>query len=205
MKQIKVLIIALFFINIAVSQEQGIKLETNYGTDNTELKWLMRAEGIETDEFKFSGKELKGKNYRILVKEFTNGALSNVDTIINSKTNAYLKPINQDFFKVKVFVKTQINNTIKMSFAFNRLFSSKIYSIKETLDKYALHDFVSSKPSINIEVGKSTYIGTYFLPYHEKETGFKKYCQVAGSKNDPEKWGDVFNVSNYFLIEVKFE
>ncbi len=44
----------------------------------------------------------------------------------------------------------------------------------------------------------------YFLPYLDKETGWKKYCEVSGSKMSPEKWGEHFKIPNYFLIEALF-
>ncbi len=205
MKQIILPIIAGFFINQTISQNKGITLETDYGSDNIEIRDLLRAEGIETDVFKFKGNDLKGKNYKILVKEFTNGSLSNIDTIIDSKSNDYIKPLDQAFFNVKLYVKTQIDNTVKMSFTFDRFFSSKTYDIKHVSDNYALHDFTGGTKDMVVPVGKPTYIGTYFLPYHDEETGYKMYCQVSNSKYKPEEWGRVFNVSNYFLIEAQFE
>lgn len=51
--------------------------------------------------------------------------------------------------------------------------------------------------------GLTTIMG-YFLPYIDKETGWKKYCEVSGSKYAPEERGSVFDIPNYFLIQIEF-
>ena len=92
-----------------------------------------------------------------------------------------------------------------MTFMFDRFSTTKYYDIKTSEDSYALHDFLGNEKSIPIEVKKATYILGYFLPYLDKESGWKKYCEVSGSKILPEEWGSTFNIPNYFLVEILFE
>lgn len=198
-----ILIVIFFWSNNLFAQQNEIQLKTNYGSDNKEIHELLRFEGIETINLKFSGKTLKGKDYTILIKEFTNGTLSKIDTLSSSENN-YLQPIDTTIFKFKFFVKTQLDNTIKMTSIFDRFSTTKRYDIKKNNDSYALHDFLNGNKSLKIEIGKPTYILGYFLPYLDKKTGWKKYCEVAGSEHNPENWGTVFNISNYFLIEILF-
>lgn len=187
------------------AQQNEITLETDFGSENKEIQDILRFQEIETCLLKFKGNDLKGKNYIILVKEFTNGSLAKIDTIMNSKTYEYVPAIDSDAFSFKYFVKTEINNKIKMTFMFDRFSTTKYYDIKTTEDAYALHDFLGSEKSVPIETKKSTYILGYFLPYLEKETGWKKYCEVSGSKYAPEEWGKVFNIPNYFLVQILFD
>jgi hypothetical protein len=205
MKQLFLLAAAIISFSSLTAQQTKIQLETKYGSENKEMHELLRFEGIEIIDLNFSGEELKDKEYTILVKEYTNGSLSNADTLISSKKDSYLQPIDKDIFKFKFFVKTQLDNTIKMTSIFDGFSTNKKYEIKATEDKYALHDFLNGLEPLNIEVGKPTYIMGYFLPYLDKETGWKKYCEVSGSNYNPHDWGTMFDIPNYFLIEILFE
>lgn len=205
MKQIIIITIALIYFGRLTAQQSQIELQTIYGSEHKEISEILRFEGIEIIDLHFSGNNLKGKDYTILIKEFVNGSLSNIDTLVNSKMNKYLQPIDTTSFKFKFFVKTQLNNTIKMITVFKSFSIEKIYKIKQPKDQYALHDFLNNNMPLQIEIGKPTYILGYFLPYFEKETGWKKYCEVSGSKYSPEEWGKIFYIPNYFLVEVTFE
>jgi hypothetical protein len=205
MKQLFLLAVALISFSNVIAQQTQIQLETKFGSENKEIHELLRFEGIEIIDLNFSGTQLKEKNYTILIKEFTNGSLSKTDTLISSKNDSYLQPIDKDIFKFKFFVKTQLDNTIKMTSIFDGFSTNKKYEIKAPEDAYALHDFTNGIEPMKIEIGKPTYIMGYFLPYLDKETGWKKYCEVAGSKYNPDDWGTMFNIPNYFLIEILFE
>jgi len=198
------MVVAYLCFNSVTAQYNEILLDTDYGSDNKEIHELLRFEGVETIDLKFSGDGLEDKDYTILIKEFINGTLSKTDTLISTLQDSYLKPIDTTVFKFKFYIKTQLDNTIKMMSIFERFSTNKIYDIKKTKDNYALHDFLNGPKSMPIEIGKSTYILGYFLPYLDEETGWKKYCEVSGSKHNPDDWGKVYNIPNYFLVEVLF-
>jgi hypothetical protein len=202
----KVFLIAIVLLNYSciTAQQNEIKLETNYGSKSKEILDILRFEGIETVHLKFSGKHLNGKTYVFLIKEFSNGKLDRLDTIINSKKNEYISAINSEKFELKYFVKTRLDNVIKMTVRAPRFSVTRKYNVKKSEDNYALHDFLGSKKSLPIKVGKPTYVLGYFLPYL-REGGFKSYCDVSGSKFKPEEWGEKLGVPNYFLIEVMFQ
>jgi hypothetical protein len=205
MKKLTLVVAAIFCFNSITAQQTEIQLETTYGSDNKEIHDLLRFQNIETIVMEFKGEQLKAKNYTILVKEFTNGSLYKTDTILNSKSSEYIPVIKDTLFKFKYFVKTQMDNKVKMTFLFNRFSVTKKYDIKVTEDQYALHDFLGGNKSIPIKLNTKKNILVYFLPYLEKETGWKKYCDVSGSKYQPEEWGNTFNIPSYFLVEVLFE
>lgn len=205
MIKLTTLVGAIFCFNSLTAQQNDIQLVTEYGSDNKEVHELLRFQGIEIINLKFSGQALKGKDYTILIKEFTNGTLSKTDTLISSIQDGYLTALDTAVFKFKYFVKTQLDNTIKMTSIFERFSTERLYNIKKPTDGYALHDFLNGNEPMQIITGEPTYIMGYFLPYLDKETGWKKYCEVSGSKYSPDDWGRVFNIPNYFLIEVLFE
>lgn len=205
MKKLWSLAAAFICFSFLNAQQKEITLQTTFGSENKEIQDILRFQDVETTILNFTGTDLKGKDYTILVKEFTNGNLSKTDTIMNSKTYDYVPAIAADSFKFKFFVKTEINNKVKMTFMFDRFSTTKYYDIKTSEDSYALHDFLGNEKSIPIEVKKETYVLGYFLPYLDKESGWKKYCEVSGSKVSPEEWGSKFNIPNYFLVEILFE
>lgn len=204
MKKLLFLAVALICYSWTTAQQNEIKLTSQYGAKNKEVFELMRFEGIESNLLTFSGKELKGKNYTLLLREFTNGVLTETDTLIDSKSSEYIPVIKTDSLKLNFFFKTENNNTVKMHIKAPRFTITKKYDIKKSEDEYALHDFLGSKASLSIKKGKPTYVLGYFLPYLHKD-GFKSYCDVSGSEYKPEEWGEKLNIPNYFLIQVLFE
>lgn len=204
MKKLLFLAVALICYSWATAQQNEIKLTSQYGAKNKEVFELMRFQGIESNLLTFSGKELKGKNYTLLLKEYTNGVLSKTDTLIDSKSVSFIPKIQTDSLKMKFFFKTENDNVVKMHIKFPQFTVEKKYEVKKQDSEYALHDFLGSKPFLPIKIGYSTYALGYFLPY-ELPDGGKSYCDVSGSKYKPEKWGEKLNIPNYFLIQVLFE
>ncbi|MDG5492073.1 hypothetical protein [Psychroserpens sp. SPM9] len=205
MRNLILLAVALTCFSTLNAQKSNIKLQTKYGSDHEEIHSLLRFQEIETIKLTFTGADLKAKNYRLLVKEYTNGSLAQTDTIIDSAKYEYTPAVNDTIFEFKYYVKTQVNNTIKMNFMFDRFSTPRLYPIKAANDNYALHDFLKTSEPMPIDLNKATYIMGYFLPYIDKDTGWKKYCDVSGSTHKPEDWGTAFNIPNYYLIEIEFE
>jgi len=203
---IRLIILALAFLSLGVinAQQNQIEFTSEYATKNKEVNDLLRFQDIELIKLNFKGKTLKNKNYTISIKEFSNGVLKKTDTIISSKADNYLKPIDTTVFEFKFYVRTQLNNRVKMESQFKRFSTTKEFDVNESSDKYALHDFIKGN-SLQISPNKPTYIMGYFLPYLDPKTGWKKYCDVVGSKHNPEDWGDVYKIPSYFLIEIHFD
>lgn len=200
----KIIFSLILLSSLFCSAQKTIDLTTQYGPKDKNIYEAFRFQGIEVINLRFSGENLKNKDYTILLKELNNGVLSNIDTLISTKKDPYLQLIDSDSFKFNFYVKTQLDNTIKMSAIFDGFSVTKNYQIKKPKDDYALHDFLNGSKPLQIEIGKPTYILGYFLPYIDKKTGWKKYCDVVGSKQKPDDWGKTFNIPNYFLIEILF-
>lgn len=205
MKHFIILAVALMCFSTLIAQKSDIKLQTKFGSDNKELHDLLRFQEVETIQLSFTGEDLREKNYRLLVKEYTNGSLAKTDTIMDTAKVEYIQPINDSSFEFKYYVKTQVNNKIKMNFMFNGFSTPRLYDIKPSEDAYALHDFLKTADPMPIDLDRATLIMGYFLPYIDKDSGWKKYCDVSGSEHNPEDWGKVFKIPNYYLIEIEFE
>jgi hypothetical protein len=198
-------LVAVALISLSsITAQQDVRLKTDYGSDNKELQELMRFQGIEKIRLRFEGAHLKGKHYAFVIKEFTNGRLAQVDTLAASAKDAYIQPVQSNTFKVDVMVQTRLDHTVKFYARFDRFSVHKIYDIEKPEDAYALHDFLGPKDSYEVPLETATYVLGYFLPYVDKDTGWKKYCEVSGSKYAPEDWGKAFDIPNYFLVEVQF-
>ncbi len=188
-----------------IGQFNEIQLETQFGAKNREVFEMMRFDGVQSNLLTFSGKKLKGKNYLLILKEYSNGILSRSDTIINSKASPYISEVMEDTLRFKFFFKTKNQNLVKMHIQAPRFTINKEYDVKKSIDEYALHDFNGGNKFIPIALGKCNYVLGYFLPYLRKGTDFKSYCDVSASPHKPEEWGDKLGLPNYFLVQILFQ
>jgi len=188
-----------------LGQYSEIQLETQFGAKNQEVFEMMRFNGIQSNLLTFTGEKLKGKNYLLIIKEYSNGKLSRQDTIIDTKASQYISEVTKDTLRFKFFFQTISQNVVKMHIQAPRFTINKEYDVKKSTDDYALHDFNGGKKYIPIALGKSNYVLGYFLPYLRKGTSCKSYCDVSASPHKHEEWGDKLGLPNYFLIQVLFQ
>ena len=111
-----------------------LKMTSTYGSENVELLDLLRFEGVDLYQIKFSGDDLKGKSYKITVKEFWSGKLKSEKVVIDTKdlVNAGLDKVNDTTLKMKVISKTTGQGKIKISFIFDRFSNTKEYTALKT-------------------------------------------------------------------------
>jgi hypothetical protein len=204
MKRLIFILLFGFYYVAGSAQQTQIQLKTDYGSENKDIQELMRFQGVEKIVLNFEGEDLKGKDYAFIIKEFTNGRLAKADTLVASSKSDYMSKIEKNIFKVDVMVATRLDHSVKFYAKFDRFSINKLYDVEKPKDAYALHDFLGAKQSLEIKSNTPTYILGYFLPYVDKDTGWKMYCEVSGSKHHPDDWGKAFDIPNYFLVEVQF-
>jgi hypothetical protein len=184
--------------------DSGLRMETEYASDIEEVSDILSFEGIDYMKLKFSGEQLKGKSYRLSVKEIWDGKIVSDTIIINSKTIGYkeFETLSDTLFKMKVISKRTNDNQLKMTFKFPRFSITKKYDAIDS-DHYSLRNLVDES---NLEIGydKSFYLLAYILPY-EREDGSLSWCDVGTSGKDIENWGEKFGIKHYLLFEMKFE
>lgn len=196
----------IFLSTILVSQNENkseIKMTTDYGSENSEIRDILQFEGIEYLKLSFSGKDLADKSFHLSVKEVWNGVVKSDSTIINSAKMPFeeLQKINDTIFKFKVISKLTDKNKLKMTFKFPRFSTSREFDAIES-DDYSLRN-VAETGAVDINYNEKFYLLTYILPY-EKD-GAKYWCAVESSGKEIEKWGKEFGIEHYLLFEMIFE
>lgn len=181
----------------------GIKLQSKFMSDNQVLNDLIDFNDINYYTLKFVGAELKGKTYRIDVKEFWDGKLKVNSNIANSATMPMerLKKIEDTMLEIRVVTKKIDDEHLKVAFHFPAFTTSSVFDAVKSKN-YNLRN-VAEKLKPNIEVGKSFYLLAYIMPY--ELDGINHYCAVDASGEDIEAWGKKFGLKHYLVFEMKFE
>lgn len=190
--------------NVYVKEMNGLKMETQYSSADSELGDILSFEGIDYMKLKFSGDSLKGKGYHLTMKEIWDGKIIKDSTIINSRTIGIkqFETLSDTIFKMTIISKIDDDGKIKMTFRFPRIsLTKKIDAIDS--DDYSLRN-LADESSLEIGYDKKFYLLSYTLP-HEREDGSKSWCEVGTSGRDVENWGDKFGIKHYLIFEMKFE
>ena len=202
-----ILTIGLILISsIAFSQMENneeIKMISDYGSDNSEIRDILQFEGIEYLKLSFIGKELANKSYHLTVKEIWNGEIKSDSTIMNSAKMSIeqFQKVNDTVFNLKIISKLTNENKLKMTFKFPRFSTSREFDAIKS-DDYSLRN-VAEASGIDINYNEKFYLLAYILPY-EKD-GYKYWCAVESSGKDIENWGKEFGIEHYLVFEMKFE
>ena len=212
MKKIKVLAVALSCFGATLAQQNqinfsdttGLKMETEYSSNNAEIRDILSFEGIDYLKIKFSDDELKGKSYKLNVKEIWDGEVKSESVVLDSRDLGVkqFETINDSILSMKVISKLTPDNQLKMTIKFPRFSITKKYDAIKS-DEYSLRNLADES---NLEIGynKPFYLLAYILPY-EREDGSKSWCEVGTSGNAIEKWGKEFGIKHYLLFEMTFE
>ncbi|EDP69465.1 hypothetical protein FBALC1_05218 [Flavobacteriales bacterium ALC-1] len=212
MKTLKIMAVALSCFGALTAQEnqvdfdnpKGLKMETEYSSDNSEIRDILSFEGIDYLKIKFSDNELKGKSYKLSVKEIWNGEVKSETIVLDSKNLGIkqFETLKDSVLNMKVISKLTSDNQLKMTFQFPRFSVTKKYDAIKS-DDYSLRN-LADESNLKIGYNKEFYLLAYILPY-EREDGSKSWCEVGTSGDDIEKWGTKFGIKHYLLFEMKFE
>ncbi|WP_179338244.1 hypothetical protein [Winogradskyella ludwigii] len=184
--------------------DSGLKMETEYASDIEEVSDILSFEGIDYMRLKFSGEQLKGKSYRLSVKEIWDGKIVSDTAVMDSRSIGVkqFETLSDTVFKMKVISKHTEDNKLKMTFKFPRFSVNKTYEAIDS-ENYSLRN-LADESNLEISYNKSFYLLAYILPY-EREDGSLSWCDVGTSGKDIENWGEKFGIKHYLLFEMKFE
>ena len=209
MNKFKFLVVALLYLSNIIAQESQVnntttsdlKLEVSYGSDEAILSDLMAFEGIDYQQLHFTGEKLKGKSYKITVKEIWNGKIKNDSVVFDSKTIGIqqFETLDNEVLKIRIISKLTDDNKLRMTFKFPRFSLTKEFDAIES-NLYSLRNLVDES-GLQIDYQKPFYFLAYILPY-EREDGSKSWCDVGGSGKDVENWGKRFGIEHYLLFEM---
>lgn len=183
---------------------QVLKMKSTFGSENKELLDLLRFEEVDLYQIKFSGNDLKGKTYKIKVKEFWGGKLKSEQKVFDTKdlSDASLDKITDTTLNMKVIAKMTPQNKIKISFISDRFSNTKEYKAIKS-DDYSLRN-IADESKLPIGYDENFYFMAMILPY-EREDGSKSWCEVGSNGKDIENWGKKYGVKHYLLFEMKIE
>lgn len=195
-----ILILVLFpFISFGqLKEKSGIKMITNYGSDNEEVNDILSFEGIDYYNVQFIGEKLKGRYFSLVLKELWDGKVTNIDTIVSSDKMTGIPPNQSDTLKFKVTAKKFTQDKLKVFFRFEKFGNERMYDATHSFD-YSLRA-IGNK--VEIEIGKPFPAFAYILPY-EKD-GWQMWCAVDNSGKDVESWGKEFGIKHYVIFEMIF-
>lgn len=206
MRKSILLLIYLVLSNISFGQDsdKGLKMISDYSSENPEIRDILQFEGIEYLKIKFIGQELKDKSYKITVKEIWDGKTLRDTTVFDSKSIGIeqFENVNDTILDLKVISKLTHKNKLKMTFKFPRFSITKEFDALDT-DEYSLRN-IAEESKMKIGYNEKFYLLAYILPY-EREDGSKSWCQVGTSGKDIENWGEKFGIKHYLLFEMLFE
>ena len=190
--------------SFAQQKTQLLKMKSTYGSDNKDLLDLLRFEGVDFHQIKFSGNDLKGKTYKITVKEFWGGKLKAEQKVFDTKdlSDAGLDKITDTTLNMKVIAKMTPQNKIKISFISDRFSNTKEYKAIKS-DDYSLRN-LADESKLPIGYGQNFYFMAMILPY-EREDGSKSWCEVGSNGKDIENWGKKYGVKHYLLFEMNIK
>lgn len=203
MKNLLLLLLASVLLVSSIFAQSDIRMRTEYGSENIDLRSVLYFEGVGLDKMIFSGNDLKGRDFQISVKMFVKGRLTKNEVVFDSKEDDYFK-IKSDKFTFRILTKTTSEHTAKFQFQFNGFSKLKEYKVAANQQEFATKTFLGSKTDVAIPLNAHTYILTYMMPYL-KEDGSKQYCEVAQSGVNPEDFGTKYAIPTYFLIDIKFQ
>lgn len=184
------------------SEKEMIDVSVKVGVDDEDLQTFYYFEDINHSEFFFKGESLKGKYYRLRMKEFLNGELINTTTLFAEVGTENFK-IDSSATSLKLISKTG-KDEIKVWLRGNR-FGSKKFFFPTTRDNgnYKAKDFFGPQESLKENINHPFNIMAIITPSRNPD-GSASYCKVAQSEIDPENFGKEFNIPHFYLIEIEF-
>lgn len=205
MKKNILIFLSLIIANFSSGQSSnGLKMISNYSSENSEIRDILQFEGIEYLKLKFIGKDLKNKSFHLTVKEIWDGKIVRDTTVFNSKTIGIkdFETVNDTVLSLKVISKRTSDNKLKMTFKFPRFSVSREFDATDS-DDYSLRN-IAEESKMEIGYDKKFYLLAYILPY-ERADESKSWCEVGISGKEIENWGKKFGIKHYLLFEMEFE
>jgi len=154
-----------------------------------------------------SDSSLKGKVAHIRLREFTNGKVTRVEDFLEKKKYAplYMFDKEDSIFQFRVWTRKALTDTLQIFFRFKRHSVTKRFKVLGSND-YSLRNPIETHEVPRIPKSTFTPFLVYSLPYVDPERpGYLQYCTLTADGISPEKWGEVFKIPHYILMEIKFE
>lgn len=198
------LLFATLLLPIAIANAQSnIKLSTSVGVENEDLMNVLRFQGISYSKVKFTGTHLWGKNFKLSIRDYTNGKLINTYEIFDSREDEFFKLKEQEF-SFNVLVQRTNTGQAKFDFRFLGFGVVKEFNLPAAHKDFVLKGFQAGSTNIEFPVNQSKSILAFIMP-HKTKNGSMQYNDVIGSEVKPEELGQKYKIPRYFLVDVRFD
>ncbi|SEA64108.1 hypothetical protein SAMN05192529_13712 [Arachidicoccus rhizosphaerae] len=201
--KIKFLLTLLFFAGLSAAYGQKtVQLTKQYGSSNKDLQNLMNFENIYFEKLSFTGKAIRSKSYRVTLKEFTDGKLTDSAILFDGTESDFFK-VQSDSLSVKFAFKLE-EDQLKVQ-VFGAGFGSKksYFPLKSSGDRYAMKDFFGSKDTLKQDPLKTNAVFAVITPTLHPD-GSGSYCEVAQYDIAPEALGRHSKIPHYFVVYITF-
>lgn len=191
---------ALFLSGTTFAQSP-IFLSTSDGTPHEDLMHVMQIQGIHMTKVKINGDELAGKNYKINLKDFSNGKLVATHLIFDSNKDELFK-FKEKEFGFNVLIKRMTPTTMRVDFRFSGFSVTKNLEVKNNHTDFLLKSFQKNLDGIAIDMNKPNHFLALMMPYQLPNQA-TRYADVANANIKPEDLGNSFPIPRYFLVEIE--
>ncbi|MFD2100429.1 hypothetical protein [Flagellimonas iocasae] len=203
MKNIKILASLLLLGQFITFGQETVKTTVKYGIDNPELLDFFDFQNIAVERFDFESPKINGKYYRVYIKEFKNGKLTDTKTLFNA-TEADIFRISSSVFNFKIFTQISKDNLTIQLRKSTYASAKKDFKLTENSYEYATKDFFGAKMAIENPINGEFPLLAIITPTKHSD-GSASYCEVVQSEITPEKLGEHFKIPHYFLITMEFK
>ena len=182
--------------------QKSVKMISKYGTTNKDIVSLMRFQNITLESLSFESSELIGKSYEVNLKEYKKGKLVKTKNLLDGDKYVEIDSINVTL----KFISKIENDKMTIFIETARMFSDKMtFDLeKHKGNDYVLKDFQGNKDFTKVSINEEFPILAIITPV-ELEKGYFSYCEIAQSEIEPEKFGEKFKITHYFVITMKFK
>lgn len=202
----------MFFLTISSygqTSTDSTVLKINYGSTDKEFFEYLQFMGVDKYSISINDTTLKDKIVHVRLREFTNGKVTRTEDFVEQERSSKMlygfakKDTSYDF---RVWTRKLSMDSIEIYFRFYRHGVVKKFKI-ESSNSYSLRNpiMLSNKVYKTPKNSFSPFL-VYSLPYEDPASpGFYKYCALTADGVAPEKWGEVYKVPHYILLEIKFD
>ena len=199
-----ILMMATLFLPIALANAQtNIQMRGTENVDNEDLMNVLRFQGISINKLTFSGTDLWGKEFKIFIRDFTNGKLVKIEEIFDSREDEFFK-IKEQEFSFNVLAQRTNMGTAKIDFRFLGFGVTKEFKLTKDQNDFMLKRVDTALGERQFTLGKNHTILAYLMPYKSKN-GVSHYPALSDTDLTLEELGKKLKIPRYFLIDIRFD
>ena len=194
---------ALLLFSMHLTAQDTAKIQIEYGVKDHILQGVYDFENISINQVKLTGTSIDNKHYQLILKEYVKGTQKNSTVLFDSSESDAFK-VEEGVLQFIILSKITDRNDFKVQLQFNGHSSKKYYfELKNTDYAFALKDFLGSANEIEVPISRFPILALITPTVHTD--GSASYCEVAQSDIAPEDLGKHYNMTQNFILEMKFK